>query len=118
MVPVSNPVAITIGAGGAGSTPGATSSFGSAVSATGGGGSTPGSNGTGTVAVGTALKTGGIVDAGPALITLGVLSGVGRGNFPSGATTYSTSSPLMAGACGTSGNSGANSGAIVVEFVG
>jgi hypothetical protein len=117
MVPVSNPVAITVGVGGAAGTPGGTSSFGPAVSATGGAANTPGSGGTGTVSVGTALKTGTLTDNGT-IAYIGNLIGVTRGNFPSGPTTYSTSSPLMAGAAGTSGNSGANSGAIVVEFVG
>jgi hypothetical protein len=117
MVPVSAPVSITIGAGGGASTPGGTSSFGPAVSATGGAGAVSGSPGTGTVSVGTALKISGQLD-GTQFTTIGVLGGVLRGSFPSGATTYSVPSPRMAGASGTSGGSGGTGGAVVVEFVG
>jgi trimeric autotransporter adhesin len=117
MVPVSNPVAITVGAGGGASSPGGTSSFGPAVSCTGGTGGASTSPGAGTVAVGTALKTGGLTDLNVPYGSFGVISGVGRG-VPGGATSYSTSSPIIAGAHGTSGSAGGNGGAIVVEFVG
>ena len=151
IVPVSAPVTVTVGTGGAGSpvnAPGAvggTSSFGPAVSATGGAANSgvptgSNANGTGTVSVGTALRTGSL-----ALIGLNTpaswptdesttegrgygaylsLSGFSVGTSPSPTpTSYSTSGASFAGAKGrnpANGNPsfGAVNGAVLVEFVG
>ena len=132
IVPVSAPVAITVGAGGnsavtpnAPSAPGNTSSFGSAVSATGGAGAFPsaGIPGTGTVSTGTAIKSG------PNANYLSVAMGgflFGRLTIPSSGFTpnvaYSTSGANQAGAPGTGSGlanaSGGCGGAVVVEFIG
>jgi hypothetical protein len=123
IVPVSAPVSITIGAGGNAGAAGGTSSFGPAVSATGGsaGPVNPGL-GTGTVSVGTALKTG-ISNSGgsDSFGSIGIISGLIQRPIPGPvAIAYSSSGPFMAGARGTGLPSGAGgvSGAIVVEFVG
>jgi hypothetical protein len=130
-VPVSNPVAITVGAGGpttnGSGNSGGTSSFGPAVSATGGGGApgaADGSPGSGTVSVGTAYKLTNTQN-GPVGILQGISAPPVPASFPApgGAFTYSTSSPTMAGSAGA-GNPGgpyqigSTSGAVVVEFVG
>ena len=127
MVPVSAPVSITVGAGGA--TPGGsggTSSFGPAVSATGGAvaSPTPGANGSGTVSVGTAIKISNI-SQGQIGVLVGVVAPPAGTTFPApGANlTYSTSSTPLAGANGTNNQSGpyqigGTSGAVVVEYVG
>jgi len=134
MVPVSAPVTITVGAGGVGSpgtgTSGGTSSFGPAVSATGGGAMTSaaaGTPGTGTISVGTSIKTGNTTN----------VSSVVQGTLLSGATVsiptilgpaaiaYSPTSSYRAGQGGqgnnaapaTTGNGGIG-GAVLVEFVG
>ena len=124
IVPVSNPVAITVGGGGSGGNPaggggaGGTSSFGSLVSCTGGStnpgsaGSPPqfdGNPGTGTVSAGTTLKITSMRDAAARNLggTVGLLSGVNGGNAQvqqpgiSPALTYSLTSTNMAGAGGS-----------------
>ena len=127
MVPVSAPVSITVGSGGAAySGSGGTSSFGSAVSATGGTSApgTPGSPGSGTVSTGTALKTGSIV--GPtsstgtnSIFTVGILNGTARSSSGPSPTAYSTSGSFIAGAGGIApGDNAGIGGAVVVEFVG
>lgn len=129
MVPVSAPVTITIGAGGAPSSPGGTSSFGPAVSCTGGGGGStsgqstplPGTPGTGTVAVGTALRT----TTAPQSFSFITFGGDGKPYPTTTPGVYTASGSISAGNAGTAapvpgqttGNAG-NNGAIVVEFVG
>jgi hypothetical protein len=122
IVPVSAPVTITVGAGGNAGVSGGTSSFGPAVSATGGAGGNPAGFGTGTVSVGTALKTN---SASYSSDAIGILFGSGSRpsiGFPgSPGTPYTTSSAFIAGARATAGSatsSGGIGGAIVVEFVG
>jgi hypothetical protein len=131
IVPVSAPVTITIGAGGAApSVAGGTSSFGPAISSTGGGGANA-VPGTCTVAVGTAIRTFPPISPAPSNVfgfTIGALSfygfrPTGPGNNP--AVSYSDSSPLTAGAGGVGGvtpnaaiRAGGVGGAILVEFVG
>ena len=132
IVPVSAPVAITVGTQGTG-TPGAgtsgnTSSFGSAVSSTGGSGqsSAPadGASGTGTVSTGTNIRTG---VTGP-LISATPLNGGGLPAQPASVvaagSAYSISGAYRAGAPGpalqapaTTANGGVG-GAVIVEFVG
>ena len=130
--PVSNPVAITIGAGASGfpTTGAGTSSFGALVSATGGGNnSAPGTGtpGTGTVTTGTVIKTGvsiaNVTGGGGNGAYVNGLAGVNIVNGGIGAQTYSTSSGFIAGAGGRNGNppsnqSGGSSGAVLVEWVG
>lgn len=126
IVPVSAPVAITVGSGGGPATSGGTSSFGSAVSCTGGvrgadGGPSspgaPGANGTATISVGTALRA-----SNASLINDNFIGGTSTNT--GGATAYSTSGTFQAGASGAGGNPGSApgkggvGGAIVVEFVG
>jgi hypothetical protein len=124
--PVSSPVSITIGAGGAGGPAGSTNgsgsttSFGALVSCTGGTGGGPtvsGTPGTGTISVGTALRNNFQGTDGTILV----------GNRqPSGSTPaiqYSITGPFQAGAGGGATNTPAQSGggtggAVVVEFVG
>jgi hypothetical protein len=137
MVPVSAPVSITVGAGGAGSpsttgASGGTSSFGPAVSATGGTGSTPGAFGTpgvGTVSVGTALRVNVVntinYSGSNVYNSSGLFFGGARPGGPgrNAATTYSSSSPENAGGTGigapsAANRAGATSGAILVEYVG
>ena len=120
IVPVSAPVSVTVGAGGAFNSTGGTSSFGPAVSATGG--AQPQSNGTGTVSTGTALRTTSLGTSGaPVQETFGILTGRSGNPAPTpGAVAYSTSGTLMAG-CGGLGAASVNGGvggAVVVEFVG
>lgn len=129
IVPVSAPVNITVGAGGqnfpvisAG-----TSSFGPAVSCTGGGagvGPLPAPTtvqGTGTVAVGTALRTSNAVNITDSFTNGSINPGT---NPTNNAVTYSISGTLGAGYGGSTapgvGNTGkgGTSGAVVVEFVG
>jgi hypothetical protein len=129
-VPVSSPVAVTVGAGAAAQpggavVPGGTSSFGSAVSATGGtgGGGSPGtaSPGSSTVSSGTALRSAATV----VLYTQNPFYGTsirtsGQGNA---AVAYSTSSNNLAGAGGIGGPSapqftGGVGGVVIVEYVG
>jgi hypothetical protein len=129
-VPVSNPVAVTVGAGAAAQpggavVPGGTSSFGSAVSATGGtgGGGSPGtaSPGSSTVSSGTELRSAATV----VLYTQNPFYGTsirtsGQGNA---AVAYSTSSNNLAGAGGIGGPSapqfsGGVGGVVIVEYVG
>jgi len=115
-VPVSGPVAITVGAGGAGSSSGGTSSFGPAVSSTGGGTAT--NPGAGTVSVGTAIR---VETTRTSNTSIGVLFGAVNKPAPvygPGPIAYSTSSGVIAGTAGASGNIGGVGGAIVVEFVG
>lgn len=136
LVPVSSPVPITIGSGGAGivgpgqAGSGGTSSFGAFVSATGGVGTnypnTPnGANGTGTVSTGTILRTGNVstfIDRN-SNGNFSLLAGTNNGPNGTTAATYSTTSvaptDYMAGA-GTGPiavtQSGV-SGAVVVEWV-
>jgi hypothetical protein len=130
-VPVSGPVAITVGAGGASNSTGGTSSFGSALSATGGTGA-PGSPGSGTVSSGTTIRTSNILNFGLAssptitatYLSIGMLSGLSRQNYPGPqpAFPYSNSRIFMAGAQGAGANGGAPmggiGGAVVVEYVG
>ena len=144
IVPVSAPVTITIGSGGTGGTgtgtpgtTGGTSSFGPAVSATGGVGGLPGPSvnpqapGTGTVSVGTALRTLIGYPVSNVLSTDGIdmkpniLNGaIARyGPAPSAAIAFSTSGAAAAGANGTNQGTpfpgtGGVGGAILVEFVG
>jgi hypothetical protein len=124
-VPVSNPVAITIGSGGASGGSGGTSSFGPAVSATGGAAGTPGgvgAPGSGTVSSGTALRTGnvGYTNPNPSpnnfVSTVGLISGQLDARSPT-PTAYSTSISNIAGARGQLALAGVG-GAVVVEFVG
>jgi hypothetical protein len=134
MVPVSAPVAITVGAGGSASpsttgASGGTSSFGPAISSTGGGGGTSGgsgANGTSTVSVGTALRTypsqGG---GGQNINSILVWGQRGPGEVApnNAAIAYTTSLYIGAGG-GSEGNPtaanrcGGIGGAIMVEFVG
>jgi hypothetical protein len=131
--PVSSPVSITVGAGGAGttypsggSTAGGTSSFGALVSATGGGAgtvsNTPGTPGTGTVSTGTPYGF---------AITAAILVGGGKGGTRGGsaplvpATPYTGAGDYRAGAQGSNGTpntstpgGGGVGGAVVVEYVG
>jgi hypothetical protein len=123
MVPVSAPVTITIGGAGASGGTGGTSSFGPAVSATGGAAGNPtnsGVPGTGTVSVGTALKTSvGLARNITSAIDLSINSLFGRANSGgSGGNAYSTTSTQMAGAVSSGPAIGGNGGAIIVEFVG
>ena len=126
IVPVSAPVAITVGTGGIGGVPtgasGNTSSFGSLISCTGGGGSNPsaiGTPGTGTVSSGTTIRNASSGTTGT------VLSGATNvaANGP-GAITFSITSPQQAGIGGNGGvapaptGAGGVSGAVLVEFVG
>ena len=127
IVPVSAPVSITIGSGGAALNAGGTSSFGPAVSCTGGGAGGPapggvannGVPGTGTVAVGTALRT-----SATGIVVDSFITG-SAATTTTAAVTYSISGGFPAGRNGTGGTSAADlpgkggvSGAIVVEFVG
>ena len=118
-VPVSAPVAITVGSGGQASpgvTSGGTSSFGPAVSATGGSAGSPISNGTGTVSLGTSFKTGNIGVTAP---SAGIISGlVERAGPAQPGISYSNSSAFFAGARGGAPGGGGVGGAVVVEFVG
>ena len=136
-VPVSAPVAVTIGSGGTpgagGGTPGGTggtSSFGPFVSATGGGGggapsANVGGNGSGTVSTGTALKTGnvGFSNSNATNASLSVITG-SLSRTPGGQVAYSTSLTHIAGARGAGnppmagGAAGGVGGAVLVEFVG
>ena len=130
-VPVTGPVSVTVGAQGALNAAGGTSSFGSIASATGGAAgvvpsvSNP-SPGTGTVSVGTALKTGSVGGVSPAdsasiadnnVTSIGVLFGRTSNNFTPGGGAYSTTINFIAGARGFIGRAGIG-GAVVVEFVG
>ena len=119
-------VRVWVVGGGSSSSPGTptggTSSFGPAVSSTGG---SAAANGAGTVAVGTALKTGSLLTLGQAQVqtgtpaspsfggqgvTFGVLSGLNASGASVGNPTanlaYSTSTRFMAGAAGATGNNG------------
>jgi hypothetical protein len=137
MVPVSAPVAITVGAGGAASPAttggsGGTSSFGPAVSATGGAGGTSsanGANGTGTTSVGTELKrnvAGTVnynVDYGLSSSVLFFGNARDTGPGKNAAIAYSSSLAEYAGASGrgiptAASRAGGVGGAILVEFVG
>jgi hypothetical protein len=134
-IPVTGPVAITVGAGGVGSTgpqqpggAGGTSSFGSAVSSTGGtaSGSTN-TTGVATVSSGTIIR--GISAPSPVATGVAVISGTVFSGLP---TTNPTSSPAAktfsltgnfgAGFCGISsptvGSVGGVSGIVLVEYVG
>jgi len=128
IIPVSAPVAVTIGGGGSsGGFSGGTSSFGPAVSATGGTGapasSTPGAPGSGTVSTGTVLKTGAITQQGSTVgsfnsFTVGILNGKANSVNPT-TSAYTTSSVSIAGAGGGGpGSFGGVDGAVVVEFIG
>jgi hypothetical protein len=129
-IPVSAPVSITVGAGGA---PGAggTSSFGAAVSCTGGGAGAPGSvTGTATVSSGTNLRTvsglPGTVGAGGAPAISAILStygadGDGQSTPAPAAIAYSVTGVFGAaqGGNGTPAASvGGVGGVVIVEFVG
>jgi hypothetical protein len=95
-------------------TPGGSSSFGPAVSATGGtaaGGGVPGTPGTGTVSVGTALKTFRTMPSG--ILSGGSIASVPGPNIP--ASPYSATQPEGAGAQGNgSRNGGVGGGAIAI----
>jgi hypothetical protein len=128
-VPVSAPVSITVGAGGAVDASGGTSSFGPAVSSTGGApgspAGTPGSPGSGTVSVGTALKTGGgfVTTVSPTQsmnTSVGVILGLNRNAAGGSPVAYSVSSSFAAGAGGAAVPSagGGVGGAVVVEYIG
>jgi hypothetical protein len=124
-VPVSGPVAITVGSGGNGGASGVaggTSSFGSAVSCTGGAGGTGptiGANGAGTVSSGTALSL--IVGQG---FYNAYTGGAGSQIASTTAVAYSVPGKVAAGIYGDGGaapatpGKGAVGGAVVVEFVG
>lgn len=141
IVPVSAPVAVTVGAGGPSSASGGTSSFGPSVSCTGGAGNSPtGTPGSVTVSPGlTRIYTGhlgtnsGVVSNSNRWngLSLGVVRGSDKSNqgFGNGGTsgfTYSTSA--AGGMAGTGGSSSSGSppfsegagvgGVVVVEFVG
>lgn len=132
MVPVSAPVAVTIGSGGvtpgpggqSGGSPGGTSSFGPAVSATGGSGAPgPGTagSGSGSVAVGTALLTGS-TSTYAVVNGFTYLAGITSAGARSG-NTLSASNYFYAGSGGqgpgTPGNGvGGWPGIVVVEFIG
>jgi len=118
MVPVSAPVSVTVGAGGAFNNSGSTSSFGPAVSSTGGTFGPAPAPGTGTVSVGTALKTTAFLTA-TTRMSFGILTGI-ISSTGAGAQTYSTSSNVIAGSGGQgpSAVNGGMGGAVVVEFVG
>jgi hypothetical protein len=133
-VPVSAPVTVTVGSGGTGGagssngTPGGTSSFGPAVSCTGGSagtgngpGAVTGANGAATVSLGTALKTGVIINVpGP----FGAIIGLETENPTPGTAIAYSSTSRMAGVNGGRGTQpsvpggGGIGGAVVVEFVG
>jgi hypothetical protein len=141
-VPVSAPVAITVGSGGAGTpslgpgTPGGTSSFGSAVSATGGTATSPiGVPGTSTVSSGTRIKgptTSVSASGGTSHATLmqnlinntGLGGSIYAGTTVTPSQTYSATAIYGAGfgsAYATPGGSSVNGGiggAVLVEFVG
>jgi hypothetical protein len=122
LVPVSNPVAITVGAGGAANATGGTSSFGPAVSATGGGTTPVIGPGAGTVSVGTALLAApfrGGVSPTSSQSSMGIIIGSG-GKSPSASPSpeaYSATLGVVAGGNAPSTRGGVG-GAIVVEFVG
>jgi hypothetical protein len=122
LVPVSNPVAITVGAGGAANATGGTSSFGPAVSATGGGTTPVIGPGAGTVSVGTALLAApfrGGVSPISSQSSMGIIIGSG-GKSPSASPSpqaYSATLGVVAGGNAPSTKGGVG-GAIVVEFVG
>lgn len=125
IVPVSAPVAITVGSGGNADGSGGTSSFGPFVSATGGsaGGSGIGGNGTGTVSTGTTLRR---ANAPNTSSNTGIMGGIiySVPGGPSSARTWSTTDVYSAGGkgAGAPGPSftatGAIGGAILVEYVG
>lgn len=133
IVPVSAPVAITIGSGGSGGpgsppgvgTSGGTSSFGPAISCTGGTAGSipgPGSPGTGTVSVGTSLRTSEAANIGDSFIS-GSQNGAGNVPGPVPGVTYSVSATYGAGYSGfqavngpKSGNGGIG-GVVVVEWI-
>lgn len=125
IVPVSAPVAITIGSGGSAGGSGGTSSFGPFVSATGGGagGGGIGGDGTGTVSTGTTLRRA------TALATSSNAGFMGGSiqpfpGGPSSGTAWSTTGVFSAGGKGTGTPSpsipatGGIGGAILVEYVG
>ena len=130
-IPVSAPVAITIGAGGTGGaapagsgTSGGTSSFGSAVSCTGGAGGTPsvvGANGSATISSGTTL---GNNVAMYTTVTEFYGGGIALNTTNStAAVVYSPTGTTVAGGGGASNPGpttgiGGTGGAILVEFVG
>ena len=128
--PVSAPISITVGTGGAGGTgpaiaPGSsgnTSSFGSLVSCTGGAGgtypATAGTPGAATITTGTAITTAALAGNGDSLISGGAGGGSGQP-----AITYTVPGVVQAGFKGGTGGSpspgfGGVGGAVVVEFVG
>jgi hypothetical protein len=129
-IPVSAPVSVTVGAGGAaqpggGVVPGGTSSFGPAVSATGGtgGGGSPSqaAPGSSTVSSGTDLRSGtSAATYRPNPLYGATLRSQGQGGS---AIAYSVSSNFMAGAGGIGAPNapsftGAVGGVVIVEFVG
>jgi len=144
IVPVSAPVTITIGDGGTGGTgasvpgtAGGTSSFGPAVSATGGVGGrpvpagNPEAPGTGTVSVGTALRTlTGYATTNPLsadglALRPNILNGANARYTPApnAAAAFNISLPPAAGVGGILGSPGGQGvggagGAILVEFIG
>jgi hypothetical protein len=125
IVPVSAPVAITVGAGGSAGGSGGTSSFGPFVSATGGsaGGGGTGGDGTGTVSTGTTIRRaaaqynssntglmGGIIY--PFFTTASAVAFSTTGIYAAGGLGIGAPSP------GTPQGNGAIGGAILVEYVG
>jgi hypothetical protein len=132
---LSNPVTVTVGAGGTGggggqATAGGTSSFGPFVSATGGAvGSvpTPGGPGTGTVSSGTSIITSsirGVSTSSPVCQIIPNAWGAVSVTNPSTAAVAYTANGTMAGAGGSpapgspSPGRGGQGGLVIVEFVG
>ena len=133
-VPVSAPVTITVGTAGAGGataqaagSPGNTSSFGPVISCTGGAGGTypgaAGADGAATISAGTTLKSGSIFAISSSTssgvgLSIGSVMGTAFNLSGTPASTYSSTSPGIAGAPGASSYIGGTGGAVVVEFVG
>lgn len=139
IVPVSAPVSVTVGSGGASGNPGptgGTSSFGAFVSCTGGTGGNnsvgPGNNGASTVSTGTQLAAGPIGRIGsPYNANTSIDNGLGFGAIyattnsnagftgsGSGAFTFSVSGPSGMAGKGGGVAAGGGGGAVAVEFVG
>ena len=124
IVPVSAPVAITVGAGGNAGGSGGTSSFGPFVSATGGsaGGAGIGGDGTGTVSTGTTIRRAAAqYNSSNAGVMGGTVLALGG---PSSTIAFSTTNIYAAGGNGAGSpspsipGSGAIGGALLVEYVG
>lgn len=134
IVPVSAPVAIAVGSGGGGTASGGTSSFGPAVSATGGAAGGPGSPGaagapgSGTVSVGTNLRSSSVLDIDGTRRSFTDPFIYGNANpsaAPSASVAFSASGSFGAGLGGFGGGAGPAfpgkggvGGAVIVEWVG